>query len=381
MSIFPKEVPLQQKSGFAFKLDKLGNEKEKGAERVFANNGGIESKKTFENFVVGSSNNLAAAAALEVANAAKGEMKYPCLYIYGGSGLGKTHLLHAIANGIRANNPKQTIRLLSGREFMKEQIDFSLERKLTQFQKKYGQDTDVLLIDEIQGIKQGERTREEFFHILDEFYSRKKHLVFTSDKAPQDIAGLEERIISRLQSGLVVDIQPPDFETRIAILKRKALEVDLFLPEDVLQLMASLIKANIRELEGGLIKLKAYADVMEAEVDVEMASKLLKLSPAKSEKQLITVESVAVAVSRHYKISLDCLKSKAKNKEIVKVRHIAWHLSKELADAGLKEIARYYDRRNHSSIVYGINKISDYLRETPAMVKEIAYIKGLLFKA
>ncbi len=342
----------------------------------FGNNSiSIDPYKTFDNFIVGPSNNLAFATAHAVAESPGKDGKYPCLYIYSDSGLGKTHLLHAVANGILKNYPEKAICLISAREFMKELINAFRDKKLSEFQKKYCENIDVLMIDDIHELKNKQSTQEEFFHIFNELHSRGKQLIFTSDKAPKEIDGIEERIITRLQWGLVIDIQKPDLETRIAILKKKALEIDLFVPDDVLNLIASSIKTSIRELEGSLIKLSASADVMDMEIDIEMARELLKLTPSE-EMHSITIENIAKSVSQYYKIPLADLKSKSRNKDIVKARHIAWYLSKKLIDATLKDIAKYYGGRDHSSVIHGINKITEQVKKDPSISKDLVYLEN-----
>lgn len=337
----------------------------------------IDPNKTFDNFIVGPSNNLAFAATHAVASAPGKEGKYPCLYIYSDSGLGKTHLLHAVANGIKEKNPELVICLISAREFMKELINAYKDKKLDQFQKKYSEATDVLMIDDIHELKNKQSTQEEFFHIFNELHAKGKQLIFTSDKAPQEINGIEERLVTRLQWGLVIDIQKPDLETRIAILKKKANQLDLYLPDEVLALIASSVKSSIRELEGSLIKLSATADVMNVSIDIEMAKELLKLSGIEESKK-ITMETVAKATGQFYKIPLADLKSKSRNADIVSARHVAWYLSKKIVGATYKEIAKYYSRKDHSSVIHGYNKISELIKQGTKVSRDVVFIENNL---
>ena len=337
----------------------------------------IDPSKTFDNFIVGPSNNLAFATASAVGQNPGKEGKYPCLYIYSDSGLGKTHLLQAVANAIHDNNPEMIICLISAREFMKEMINAVKDKSIDKFQKKYCETIDVLMIDDIHQLKNKAGTQEEFFHIFNALHSAGKQLIFTSDKSPKEIDGIEERIITRLQWGLVIDIQRPDLETRAAILKKKALELDLFVQDDVINLIASSVKTSIRELEGNLIRLRASADLMDVELDTEMVKDLLNLNIS-DEGREITLEVIAKATSQFFKIPLADLKSKSRNKDIVKARHIAWYLSKKLIDATLKDIAKFYGGRDHSSVIHGINKITEQIREDRQISKDLTYLENNL---
>lgn len=337
----------------------------------------IDPNKTFDNFIVGPSNQLAFATAIAVSDTPGKPGKYPCLYIHSDSGLGKTHLLHSVANGIKEKCPELVITLITAREFMKEMINAIQIKKLPEFQKKYSETIDVLMIDDIHELKNKQGTQNEFFHIFNALHNKGKQLIFTSDKAPSEIDGIEERVKTRLQWGLVIDIQKPDLETRIAILKRKANELDLFITDEVFNLIACSIKSNIRELEGSLIKLSAFADVMNVEIDSEMAKDLLKLNPTEDSKE-ITLEIIAKATSQYFKIPLADLKSKARGKEIVKARHLAMYLSKKILDATLKDIARFYGGRDHSSVIHGVNKITEQLKTERVVSRDVIYIENNL---
>ncbi len=335
----------------------------------------IDPFKTFDNFIVGPSNNLAFATACAVADDPGKTGKYPCVYFYSDSGLGKTHLLHAVANGIYKNHPELRICLISARDFMKELINAYKDKQLSEFQIKYTEHVDVLMIDDIHELKNKNSTQEEFFHIFNFLHDKGKQLIFTSDKSPDKITGIEERIITRLQWGLVVDIQKPDFETRTAILKKKAIDLDLFIQDDVLNLIASSIKTSIRELEGSLIRLQAHAELIEAEIDSEMAREILKLQ-ASDEKPASTLESVCRAASHYYKIPVADLRSKARSKDVVKARHISWYLSKNIVGATYEEIGQYYSNRDHSSVIHGVNKITEQLKKDSSISKDIVYLEN-----
>ena len=336
----------------------------------------FDPQKTFENFVAGSSNNLAFSVAWSISQNPGKEGKYPCLYLYGGSGLGKTHLLHAIANEIAKNHPKKNVYLTSGRNFFKEVAQSAKEKKLSEFQKKYSENTDVLIIDDVYELKNKTHSQKEFFHIFNELHSKGKQLIFSSDKSPEEIKeGIEEKVVSRFSWGLVIEIQPSDLETRTLILKQKALSMDLFVPNDVIHLIASSIK-NIRELEGTLLKLSASVAIMDTEIDLEMVRETLKLTAPK-ENPSLNREKISKAVCQYYKISLAELHSKSRTKSLVQARHITWYLSRQFLNLTLKEIALYYGR-DHSSVLYGINKVAEQMKTTLSLKKEIIDIEHYL---
>jgi chromosomal replication initiator protein len=271
----------------------------------------IDKRKSFENFIVGPSNNMAHASAIAVAKD-PGKV-YPCLYLHGNSGLGKTHLLHAVANLILDMFPNKRIIITTANDFMAEMISYIQLKKIQEFRRKYSELVDVLIVDDIHELKNRPGTQNEFFHIFNELHSKGKQLIFTSDKHPKEITGIEERIKTRLSWGLVLDIQQPDLETRIAILKKKAEEEDIYLPDDVVNLIARSIKSNIRELEGSLIRLGAYSSVFKVDIDLEIAKEQLKLDE-NSEIKIHTLESIAKTVSQHFKIPVADLRSKARMK-------------------------------------------------------------------
>ncbi|GAB4404900.1 MAG: chromosomal replication initiator protein DnaA [Bacteriovoracaceae bacterium] len=336
----------------------------------------IDSEKTFENFIVGPSNQLAFATAQAVSIAPGKSGKYPCLYLYSDSGLGKTHLLHAVANGIKRKFPHMIICMISARNFIKEMIHHITNNNLQDFQKKYTESIDVLMIDDIHELKDKQGTQNEFFHIFNALYEKGKQLIFTSDKAPHEIHGIEERIRTRLQWGLVVDIQKPDIETRMAIVKRKAVEMDLFLSDDILTIIASNIKSSIRELEGALIKLSAAASISNYEIEPETVRQLLNLDRYKTEKKL-DIEIIAKEVSKYYSVSLADIKSKSRGKNFVKPRHVCMYLSQKKLGLTLKEIASYFGGRDHTTVLHGINKIEEQINLDPVIRREIEEISAL----
>ncbi len=337
----------------------------------------IDPSKRFTNFVVGPSNNLANAAAIAISKNPGKSGKYPSLYMHSNSGLGKTHLLHAMANGIKDNYPHFVICLITARDFMKEMIDSIREERLHDFRKKYSEKVDVLMIDDIHELGGKEGTQREIFHIFNELYNRGKQLIFTSDKTPQEIKGLEDRIRTRLQWGLVVDIQRPDFETRLAIIKTKADELDLYLTDDIINLIACNIKTSIRELEGALIKLSAFTDIMSVSIDVEMVRDVLALKEHEEERK-VTLESVAKTTSQHFRIPIADLKSKSRTKDIANARFIAMYLSRKIVNATHEEIGRFYGGRDHSSVVHAEQKITLRLATDVNLSKDIMTIENTL---
>ncbi|MCY4645172.1 MAG: chromosomal replication initiator protein DnaA [Bacteriovoracales bacterium] len=316
----------------------------------------IDPKKTFDNFIVGPSNNMACASALAVAK--NPGALYPCLYLYSPSGLGKTHLLHAVANTIKNLHPTLVICITTARDFMTEMIDSIQKKSLSTFRKKYSEDIDVLMIDDIHDLKNKEGTQNEFFHIFNRLHNKGKQLIFTSDKHPKDINGIEERIKTRLTWGLVLDIQTPDLETRLAILKNKTNEEDIFLHPDILSLIATKVKSNIRDLEGSLIRLIAYANVFGVDIDMETAKEQLNLCETDEQKSL-TLDSITSAVSEHFKIPVPDIKSKSRLKAITEARHTAMFLSHSLIQPAptYVEIGKFFGGRDHTSVMHAIEKI------------------------
>ena len=337
----------------------------------------IDPSKTFSNFITGHSNQLAVASAIAVARNPGKSGKYPSLYLHSNSGLGKTHLLNAVANGIKDQFPHLRICLITARNFLKEMVEYIKDNNIEQFQRKYSEKVDVLMIDDIHELKNKKGTQDEFFHIFNELYNKGKQLIFTSDKAPAEIDGIPERIKTRLQWGLVIDIQKPDIETRIAILKKKALGLDLYLSDDILTSIATSIKSNIRELEGSLIKLSAFSDVMKMDIDMEMVKDLLKLNNYTEEKT-ITLEDIAKITSTHYRIPVADLKSKARSKEITKARHIAMYLSRKIMHTTQQEIGKFFGGRDHTSVIHALNKITTQLKVDVALSRDIIQIESHL---
>lgn len=314
---------------------------------------------TFDTFVVGNNNRLAHAASLAVAES-PGEVYNP-LFLYGGVGLGKTHLMHSIAHFIQSNNPNLKILYVSSETFTNELIEAirnGNNTAMTKFREKY-RSIDVLLIDDIQFIIGKESTQEEFFHTFNELYLSKKQIVISSDKPPKDMETLEERIRSRFECGLIADIGSPDYETRMAILRRKE-EMDNFhLDDGILNYVASNIKSNIRELEGALNKLLAYSNLTDTNITMEVAIKELQNIISPDKPQEITPQLILDVVSEHFHVAREQIVSKSRSSEIVKPRQIAMYLCKNMTDSSLEMIGSLLGGRDHSTIIHGIKKVDD----------------------
>jgi len=337
----------------------------------------VDRSKTFDNFIVGPTNNIAQAAAKAVALTPGKEGKYPSLYIHSNSGLGKTHLLHAVANEIAEKHPSYNICLITTRDFMEEMIGLMKINKINDFFKKYTERVDVLMIDDIHELKNKEGTQDQFFHVFNEMHNKGKQLIFTSDKNPKEITGISERIKSRLQWGLVVDIQPPDLETRIAILRRKMEALDLYINEDVLTLIASRIKTNIRELEGSLVRLKAVSELMNVEIETELVKEQLMFPNNENEKEM-TIEHVAKATAQYFRLPMADLKSKGRNQDITKARHVAMYLARKVVNAKQQEIGAFFGGRDHSSVIHAVNAISEKVKTDSALSRDINAIESNL---
>ena len=321
----------------------------------------IDVNKTFDSFIIGPSNRHAYASAQAVAQNPGNRGQYPALYIHSNSGLGKTHLLHSVCNSIKENYPELTICFTTGRAFMEELVDHTRSNTVHEFRKKYSEMIDVLIIDDIHEISNKTGTQDEFFHAFNELHNKGKQLIFTSDRKPKEIDGISERIKNRLSWGLVIDIQPPDIETRMAILKHKAQEIDLFVSDEIINYIASHIKSNIRELEGSLIRLKAYSEIQKTEIEFELAKEILHLSDM-TQKNEITLESIAKATANHYRIQLVDLKSKIRNQETTKARHVAMYLARKKLQTQFQEIGIYFGGRDHSSVIHAVKSIEEELK-------------------
>ncbi len=316
---------------------------------------------TFDTFVVGACNQFAHAAARSVAT--NPSRSYNPLFLYGGVGMGKTHLMHAIGRSLMSNSGGMRIIYTSSERFTNEVVSGIRMERMPQLRQRY-RSADVLLIDDIQLLGNKERTQEEFFHTFNELHDNQKQIVISSDSPPKDIPGLLERLRSRFEWGLMADIQPPDLETKMAILDKKAELEGLRLPEDVRTFIATKTKSNVRELEGALVKLVAYSSLTGASINLPMAQQVLKhLTHAQDRR--VTIDAIQKAVSDKYGIKQSQLKEKSNTKTIVGPRQVAMYLVKELTTASLPEIGRAFGGKHHTTVIHSINKIERQRQSDP----------------
>jgi len=324
------------------------------AVKQFAFDPGLNSKYTFDSFVVGSCNQFAHAASLAVAEA-PGKTYNP-LYLYGGVGLGKTHLMHACGQAIKERNPYLKLSYLSSERFMNELINAIRYDKTQGFREKY-RSVDVLLIDDIQFMAGKERTQEEFFHTFNALYEQQKQIVISSDCPPREIPTLEERLHSRFEWGLIADIEPPDLETKVAILKRKAETIGFMIPDDVALFIASRVKNNVRELEGSLIRLVAISSLRGIPISKELAKDAIRNIASEEEPGVVTIEQIQKTVATAYKLSLDQLVSKNNSRQFAFPRQIAMYLCKKLTKHSYPEIGRAFGGKHHTTVIHSVEKI------------------------
>ncbi|MBP3448336.1 MAG: chromosomal replication initiator protein DnaA [Clostridia bacterium] len=327
----------------------------------------LNKKYTFQNFVIGESNRFAHAAAIAVAESPA--ENYNPLFIYGGVGLGKTHLLHAIGNRIKENDPSKRVLYITSESFTNEFIDSIKAGKNNGFREKL-RNIDVLMVDDIQFIGGKEGTQEEFFHTFNHLYHNDKQIVLSSDRPPKDIRTLEERLRTRFEAGLMCDINAPDLETRIAILKKKTEEENFPIEDEIIQFIASKIKSNVRELEGIFTRLVAMTKLSKKEITKELAEDVIKVIIADSKKVKPGIETVMVETAGYFNIDPQLLKSSSKKKEIVKARQVAMFLAREVLEMSLPKIGEEFGGRDHSTVMYSIEKINE-IRKTDAYIDTI----------
>jgi len=337
---------------------------------------GLNPNYTFESFVVGSCNQFAHAAALAVANVPA--KNYNPLFIYGGVGLGKTHLLNAIGNKIVQNDPLLKVCYISSEKFTNELINCLKYEKMTDFRNKY-RNKDVLLLDDIQFLGGKERTQEEFFHTFNSLYDSHKQIVITSDKLPKDIPGLEERLRSRISWGLIADIQPPDIETKVAILSKKAEYFNISLPNEVGLFLASNLGSNIRELEGALTRLRAYSSLTGQEINISMANEILK-DLIQYRQKIISIENIQKCVANFYNLKISDLKSNKKLKAYTLPRQIAMYLCRNLTKASFPEIGNKFGGKDHSTVIHACRQIEKKIQQDAELKNIIDTLKGDLQK-
>ncbi|WP_081848502.1 chromosomal replication initiator protein DnaA [Clostridium sp. KNHs205] len=330
----------------------------------------LNPRYTFDTFVVGANNNLAHAASLAVAES-PAEIYNP-LFIYGGVGLGKTHLMHSIAHYILEQNPNSKVMYVTSEKFTNELIESirNVNTTPTEFREKY-RNIDVLLIDDIQFIIGKESTQEEFFHTFNTLHESKKQIIISSDKPPKDILTLEERLRSRFEWGLTVDIQSPDYETRMAILKKKEELDGLQIDNEVMKYIATNVKSNIRELEGALTKIVALSRLKKQEVNVTLAEEALKDLISPDNKKQLTPELIVDVIAEHFNLTSNELYSVNKSRNIAFPRQIAMYLCRKLTDFSLSDIGKIMGNRDHTTILHGIDKIEKNIKKDPSMQNTI----------
>ncbi len=330
---------------------------------------------SFERFVVGSSNQFAHAAAFAVAE--QPAKNYNPLFIYGGVGLGKTHLINAIGLKTTQLYPNMNVVYVSAEVFMNDLINSIRFEKMQKFRERF-RNIDCLLMDDIQFIAGKERTQEEFFHTFNTLHDAGKQIVVTSDKFPKDIQNLEGRIRSRFEWGLIADIQPPDIETRMAILGKKASESNVELPADVTLFLATQSESSIRELEGYLLRVSAYASLTKRPINIDMAKQVLRQLLSKNEKKELSVEDILKVVCSQFNVKIAEIKSAKKNKNLVEVRQISTYLAREMTNLSFPDIGEKIGGRDHSTAIYSYNKIKGKLESDKQLIETVENIKGIL---
>ena len=326
---------------------------------------------TFETFVVGPSNKLAYAAARSVAE--KPASNYNPLFIYGDSGLGKTHLLYAIAHVIRRNNRKSKIAYVKGDDFTNELIQSIRENKNQEFREKYRQ-ADLLLVDDIQFIAGKRQTQEEFFHTFNNLYEASKQIVLTSDRPPSEMTQLEDRLKTRFEWGLLVDVTPPDFETRLAIVKNKAAMLGIELPESVADFVAQNVTANVRQLEGTINKILAYRDLLGDKADEEAVSRAIKDMLKKSNEYVPTPETIIDYICKFYNIDEQIIRGQQRQRDAVNGRQIAMYLIRRMTNLSLMDIGKEFGGRDHTTVLHSIDKVEQQMKKDPAFAETVKEI-------
>jgi len=329
----------------------------------------LNPKYTFDSFVIGNSNRFAHAASLAVAEAPA--KSYNPLFIYGGVGLGKTHLMHAIGHYVLQHNSKAKVVYVSSEKFTNELINSIKDDKNEEFRNKY-RNVDILLIDDIQFIAGKERTQEEFFHTFNALYEANKQIILSSDRPPKEIPTLEDRLRSRFEWGLIADIQAPDFETRMAILKKKADVEKLNIPNEVMVYIATKIKSNIRELEGALIRIVAFSSLTNKQISVDLASEALKDIISNKQSNQVTIELIQDIVSSYFNLRVEDFKSARRTRNVAFPRQIAMYLCRKLTDNSLPKIGEEFGGRDHTTVIHAYEKISTTLKVDESLQKTIS---------
>lgn len=332
----------------------------------------LNPKYTFDTFVIGNGNRFAHAASLAVAEAPA--KAYNPLFLYGGVGLGKTHLMHAIGHYILEHNPNTRVLYISSEKFTNEFINAIRDNRGESFRNKY-RNIDILLIDDIQFIAGKDGTQEEFFHTFNALHEERKQIIISSDRTPKEIPTLEERLRSRFEWGLITDIQPPDLETRIAILRKKAKSENLDIPNEAMMYIANQINTNIRELEGALIRVVAYSSLINEDVTVHLAAEALKDIIPSNRPRVISIQDIQQKVGEYYGLRLEDFKARKRTKAIAFPRQVAMYLSREMTDFSLPKIGEAFGGRDHTTVIHAHEKISDGINRDQELYKIVQNIR------
>ncbi|MBL7715910.1 MAG: chromosomal replication initiator protein DnaA [Bdellovibrionales bacterium] len=339
----------------------------------------VDARYCFDSFVVGASNQFAHASALAVAEQPLRPQYNPYnpLFIYSPPGLGKTHLLHAIGNKVAEKNPSARIAYLSAERFVNELVESLQHKRMSQFRTRYRDSYDLILMDDVQFIAGKKQTEEEFFHTFNALHTSRRQIVVTSDRPPKEIEGLEERIRTRFEWGMVADIHSPEIETRIAILKSKAERDDIYLPDDVATFIATYVKSSIRELEGSLVKLQFQASLTGSEISLEMAKQILR-SLVPSEGSTYTIEAIQSAVAKYFGIKSQDFKSTSRARQVALPRQIAMYLIRKYSKLSFNEIGHYFGGKDHSTIVHACKKIEGDLETDESIRQAVEAVQNQL---
>ena len=330
----------------------------------------LNERYTFERFVVGVDNELAAAASSAVAD--KPAKMYNPLFLYGGVGLGKTHLMHAIGHEVLANDPTRRICYLSSEQFTNELVTSIQKGTMPDFRRRY-REMDLLLVDDVQFLAGKERTQEEFFHTFNALYDAQRQIIVTSDRPPKDLLGLENRLVSRFEWGLVVDVRPPDYETRMAILRKKAADDGLLIDDEVIEMIAHSCTSSVRELEGAVIKLLAFSSLTHREITPELARTALHgvLGRHREEGPVLSPERIREMVARRWRVRAEALSSKRRTKDLTVPRQVAMYLIKQTLDTSLVRIGELFGGRDHSTVIHSIRKVEARMEQDPVFREQV----------
>jgi chromosomal replication initiator protein len=330
---------------------------------------------TFGTFVVGQGNQFAHAACHSISEK-PGKDVNP-LFVCGPSGTGKTHLLNAVGNAVRENNPGMRICYVSGERFLNDVVSSIRHQQMDKFRKRYRENYDFLIIDDIHVIARTQSTQEEFFYTFNSFHDARKQVVIASDKLPREMTGLEDRIRTRLEWGLTVDIQPPDFETRMAILRYKAERAGIFIPDDVISMISQISKKSVRELEGNLATIRMYSELRSVPITLELAREVFAAT-LHQQKSGLNVDELIRIVAGHYCLTARDLKSETRVKTVVRPRQVAMYLSRKLLDLGFAEIGRAFGNRDHTTVLHADAKIKDLLQDSLEFKNEVNHLETLI---